>query len=328
MKRVLVLSIGQDTNGNGMRIHQGFERLAPEWQVDLVAIRQSWIQYPEQHGGQPSQRRKLAAKLAAEADVLHLFNGLQGWADFDGRRGTPVLLHHHGTSFRNDHAKIAQGARAIGARQVASTLDLTLLEPDVDWLPAIYSIDELAAIHAEHYQPTERIRIAHAPTNRAVKGTNAVIAAVEQLGERVDFDLIERVPWAECLKRLALADIVVDQLHLGFGSLAVEAWGMGIPVIAGIAPANEATRVEMLRRWGALPFVDASPETLPKVLGRLVRSANARSEAAARGNAHALRYHDERVIVPQLIELYQSLEPTHYPKSTWRGVKPWKKVPA
>lgn len=325
--KVFVYSTGQDTNGNGMRIKQGFDRQQPDVQVDTVSMRQSWIGYPEQYTGSKAKRRKVATDLYDAADIVHLFNSLDGWQTLDMRDGRrrckPIVLHHHGTNFRNDHANVARGAENIGAVQIASTLDLVLLEPNVQWLPAIYNIDELREIREREYQPDRPFRIAHAPTNRAVKGTEAVLAAVKELRGEIEFDLIERTRWSECLKRIARADLVVDQLTLGTGSLAVEAWAMGIPVVAGVA--DPVVRAEMLKRWKKLPFVEADARSLSKVLRRLLGSADARAEAAERGNAHAIRWHGEPNVVAQLMEIYSSIGPSHYPSSSWRGVKPWRK---
>lgn len=335
-----MFSAGQDTNGNGMRLHEGFERLSQDWQVDLIALRQSWIRYPEQFPkGGPGERRRLALKLAEKAELLHLFNGLQSWRDLDQRRGRPIVVHHHGTSFRNDHHRIAAGAKAIGAVQVASTIDLAILEPNVMWLPAIYNLAELAAIRERVYQPGDRIRIVHAPTKRGIKNTPAVLAAIEELGAKVpiEFDLIEKRPWTECLERVARADILVDQLTLGHGSLAVEAWGMSIPVVAGVIEgastpaeprATPGTRAEMLRRWRKLPFVEATPDNLAAKLLALVRSEDARATAAGRGHEHAQRFHDESAVVPQLEAIYDAAPRTALPPSTWRGIKPWRKATA
>lgn len=331
--RVFIYSSAQDTNGNGVRIVQGFRRLAPEWDVEMVAMAQSWIRYPEEHGGSRSERRRAAARLAVQADVLHLFNGPQGWMDWgggDGRgRALPTLLHHHGTSFRNDHANIARGANAVGMVQAASTLDLVRLEPGVSWLPAIYHLDELAAIRKRVYEPGEKVRIVHAPTRRSIKGTDAVLHAIAELKRRrlpIEFDLVEKVPWEQCLERIAAADIVVDQLLLGMGSLAVEAMGMSIPVVAGTV--DTGVRSDMVKRWGRLPFVEAGPGSITTALIGLVKNADARAEAAARGNAHAMKYHDDSAVVPMLQDIYTTAPRTRRPVSTWRGVKPWRRTAA
>src|SRR5256885_9029967 len=60
------------------------------------------------------------------------------------------------------------------------------------------------------------LRIAHAPSKRAVKGTADVLAAVDSLrarGAPVELDLIEGVPNREARLRYAAADVVIDQLR-------------------------------------------------------------------------------------------------------------------
>ena len=60
--------------------------------------------------------------------------------------------------------------------------------------------------------------------------------------------------------RKGRADVFVDQMILGYGCNAIEAWGMGIPVIAGVDPEKAPsiimqtipldTRDRMLQLWG------------------------------------------------------------------------------
>ena len=73
----------------------------------------------------------------------------------------------------------------------------------------------------------------HAPTARAIKGTHHVLAALDALrAEGVDFDLelVEGRTQAEAREVYARADLVVDQLMLGwYGGLAVEAWRSACP---------------------------------------------------------------------------------------------------
>lgn len=149
------------------------------------------------------------------------------------------------------------------------------------------------------------VRIAHAPTNREVKGTQAFLDAIERLqaeGLPVEMDLIEGVSWAECLTRKAQADIYYDQVQLGYGNNAIEAWGMGIPVVAGAQP---ATLAEMERRFGSLPFYNATEQDIYDALKALVLSKDLRAEYSEKGLDHVRRFHDERVVVEQLKRLYR-----------------------
>jgi glycosyltransferase involved in cell wall biosynthesis len=148
------------------------------------------------------------------------------------------------------------------------------------------------------------MRIAHAPTDRGIKSTAAFLEATDQLkaeGHAIEVDLIEGVTWAECLARKAKADVYFDQVKLGYGNNAIEAWGMGIPVIAGGAP---PTLEEMERRFGNLPFYNATEDTLYAAL-RAMLDEGIRDEYAQRGQQHVERFHDERLVVEQLKDIYR-----------------------
>src|SRR5256885_16359550 len=79
------------------------------------------------------------------------------------------------------------------------------------------------------------LRIAHAPSKRAVKGRDDVLAAVDSLrarGAPVELDLIEGVPNREARLRYAAADVVIDQLRVGwYGMLAIESMALAKPVV-------------------------------------------------------------------------------------------------
>lgn len=174
---------------------------------------------------------------------------------------------------------------------------------DLEWLPTPIDVDRLAAMRAPH--GTDIIRIAHAPTRRSIKGTDAflrAIARLQRMGYPVEADLIERVPWAECLRRKATADIYYDQAQLGYGSNALEAWAMGIPVIAGAA---DATLEEMQRRIGYLPFYPTSEDTLFETIRTLVDYPGLREQYALGGSEYVRRFHSHPPVVSQLQSIYQ-----------------------
>ncbi len=98
-------------------------------------------------------------------------------------------------------------------------------------------------VDLENWQPRsvphrERPLVLHAPTHRGIKGTRHVLAAVEQLrreGVPFDFRLVEGLSHAEAMQQFREADLVVDQLILGwYGGLAVECMALGVPVVAHI----------------------------------------------------------------------------------------------
>jgi hypothetical protein len=275
----------------------------------VSASKYEYLQFPmdifwdKQRRGNNEQ---MIRELIMAADVIHLNNSEMAYKHFRIRK--PALLHHHGSLFRDGPERMLEKAKYYRMEQAVSTIDLQKPAPDLlTWLPTAYDVEGLQAFREAHRRPPDgRVRIVHAPTNRAKKHTEIFLAAVQQLqdeGLPIDIDLIEGRPWAECMERKAQADIVFDQLAYGYGCNAVEAWGMGIPVIAGAEDPWVIDR--MLDLWGVLPFADADDADLKQCLRLMVKSAEMRAEYAARGLSHVLTYHDEAPALAILADLYQ-----------------------
>jgi hypothetical protein len=247
--------------------------------------------------------------LADAADLIHLTNDFKAYFWLRQHKPRkPALIHHHGTLFRNNPERMLSEARRFGMVQAVSTIDLKRPAPDeLHWLPTAYDLDELARIREEHRRPEDgRIVVAHAPTNREIKSTDAFEAAVRTLqaeGLPVDALIIANKTHAECLRLKATADIYFDQVKLGYGCNAIEAWGMGIPVIAG---ADDWTLEAMGREFDAdvLPFYLADEMTIADAIRALVDPAVRFEYAWHRGNAHAQRFHAELPALQRLAEVY------------------------
>jgi hypothetical protein len=303
--RIFQLSPGQDTGGQAIRFKEAFERLTPH-SMTCMRASDTYMDYPQDLPWSWPR----AQDLYDAADVVHLHNHLAPLARLDHGEGKRILLQQHGTIFRTGHVEIAKAARDLGIPIVVSTLDLLPLEPDLQWLPAPHDIKALAAIRKANYRPGDTIRIGHAPTDRLIKSTDKVISAVASLakaGLPVELVLIENRNWTDCLALKATCDLFVDQLILGYGNNAIEAWGMGIPVICGVVDSD--VRDLMFETWGGLPFVEATPKTLRAELAALVRDPDLRAQWGKRGKAHVRKYHDYPAVVRTLVGMYEALEP-------------------
>jgi glycosyltransferase involved in cell wall biosynthesis len=295
---------GADTGGQSIRIHDAFQRHGGEWTVRAATLSNNYIGYPMDL----PYRTKVVEEFWRQADVVHLHNTFRTAAMFDKRLGSrPSVLHHHGTVFRTNPGPLLQESRRRGTVGITSTLDLWLIAPDeLEWLPAPYNLDFLAQVGEHHRrEPDGRIVICSAPTNRTIKSTDAFLEAVKRLQNEdypVDLELIERERWDRCLERKARADIFFDQVILGYGCNALEAWGMGIPVVCGAA---DPTLDEMERRFGRLPFYHATEETIYDALRELVESPVLRQRYAQIGQQYVREYHDEAKVVEQLKAIYQ-----------------------
>lgn len=290
MPSVLSINAGQDPAGIGVRLAQGFRRHSA-WDFHSIARFQTYIDYPVDRTWDD------AGRLWAAADVVHLHNNFATARLFEGRR-KPSVIHHHGTMFRQSPAELLAETRERRAVGIASTLDLYLMAPDeLVWVPAPYDVDGLARLRRRN---RGRLRVVTAPTDRAIKSTDALIAACRDLP--VDLVIVERADWQTCLREKATADIVFDQVQLGYGCNAIEAMAMGIPVIAGAAA---ETLAEYRRRFGSLPFHPATEPTIGDALAELIASPALRAEIGERGQRHARAFHDERTVTRQMEGLYE-----------------------
>lgn len=321
--KILNLSLGQDTGGQQMRLARAWRRYYPDDEYISVT---STPTFYEIENRLPQKWSELIRKWWPQADIVHLNNDLNFTSrlrDRDRRLdlNKPMVIHHHGTMFRTRPQYHLEALHTWHATAICSTVDLHAIAPAVTtWLPQAYELEELQEYRnkaLEEDPPQEGVlRIAHAPTNRPIKSTDALIAAVKRLrgvGVKVELDIIEKVSNVKCLQRKARADVFVDQLLLGYGCNAIEAWGMGIPVIAGVDPERciELIRQEipattpdlMLSIWGRYPFYSSTETDLFHSLATMLKP-EVRKEYSARGFAHFLRFHEASVVVEKLRKIY------------------------
>lgn len=146
-------------------------------------------------------------------------------------------------------------------------------------------------------------RIVHVPSDRHIKGTRHLVAAVEHLrsdGYAVELDVVEQVPQADVVDRLERADIVVEQLMTGsYGMVAANALAIGVPVVSRI-------RDDLRRHYPPdLPIVSAGPGDIYEVLRSLLDDRSSWAELGRRGAEYARREHDSRKIAAQALTAYR-----------------------
>ena len=159
-------------------------------------------------------------------------------------------------------------------------------------------------------EPDRKLRIIHAPTQREAKGTAHILAAVERLGtshpDTFEFSLVENTSHREALKRYADADLVIDQVLVGwYGNLAVESMLMHKPVVARIAREDLCFVPAQMAMDLTEAIIDASPDTLYPVLVRCVEDRGWLKERALAGQTYARRWHDPGFVASLTVEQYQ-----------------------
>ncbi len=150
--------------------------------------------------------------------------------------------------------------------------------------------------------------VVHAPTHRAVKGSELVIAAAEQLrreGERFEFVLVENKSHADARRAYERADLVVDQLFAGwYGGFAVEMMALGKPVLAYLREGDLRFLPEGMA--GDLPVVPVRPDNVKDVLRGWLRAPRERLREVGRlGRAYVEKWHDPTKVAAILKTEYE-----------------------
>jgi glycosyltransferase involved in cell wall biosynthesis len=265
----------------------------------------------------PKQLRALAWALP-QFDVFHFHAGLT----LAPRRLTLPLLRARrkgivfqswGSDLRWRSASEVPYLKGAGAVIVGSYQTRRLAPrgpwPEYDVVPPAIVLRDWEPAPVE---PGDVLRIAHAPSKRAVKGTEAVLAAVESLrarGAPVELDLIEGVPNREARLRYAAADVVVDQLRVGwYGMFAIESMALAKPVVVHLdaeaaAETEEAFGLE-------LPLVRADEHNLEDALAGLVETRSELPELGRRSREYVERVHAHTAVARRVLEIYERVMPS------------------
>ena len=177
-----------------------------------------------------------------------------------------------------------------------SHIDLT------EWTPLVRNISR------------ERIRIVHAPSNRALKGTEHIIKAVKSVCSKnpeVEFTLVENVSHNEAKQIYGEADLLIDQLFGGwYGGLAVEALALGVPVMCFLDEDDLNSVQESLRK--DIPIINVSIENLEKEIYEFILMPEAnRSNLRLKSRYFVEKWHNVELIADQIIRDYQESHQTN-----------------
>ena len=230
------------------------------------------------------------------------------------RRGKTVIVTYQGCDvrpFERCYCRYRTCAADTGFRQPAADRALRYadrvlyLNPDLgQWLTGAmfvpYASCDPRAVQPPPAPPKrEELVVVHAPTHRAVKGSQHVeeaVAALRADDVPVRLDMLEGTTRDEVLRRTADADIVVDQLLLGwYGGFAVEAMALAKPVLCAVD--------EGANPFGAdLPVVRATPTTLAEQLRDLASDDDGRREIGLAGRRFVETVHDPRAVARQVLD--------------------------
>jgi hypothetical protein len=233
-------------------------------------------------------------KFADDYDILHFHGGaddviMPKGLDFPLWKtlGKQLFIHHHGHDIRDKREN--PFFTAFSDQIFVSTPDLIKYSPKAKWLPSPFHVEDTPNIGVERKSPGETIDVVHAPTNRIKKGTGWIVEAVEGLkreGYKIELTLVENQPHEVAMELFKKADIVVDQLRMGwYGVFAEECMALGKPVCCYVAE----DLVHLLPP--AMPLINSTKDSLKRDLKELAGDFEKRAEYARRSRSYVEEVH-------------------------------------
>jgi hypothetical protein len=235
-----------------------------------------------------------------------------GKAVFVSFLGGEARIHEFGKRrFEISYTHDVEGTTSDGrkAQRVARfdrwANELYSIHPDLMWtLPARAQFLPHPGVDLTDWRPVrverrDRPLVVHAPSERRIKGTAYVEAALERLraeGVAFDYELVEGMTRTDARKVYERADLLVEQLLLGwYSNLAIELMALGKPVVTYIRDEDLRFVPEEMRRQ--LPVIDATPDSVYSVLRTwLTERRDELPEVGRAGRSYVERFHDPLVV--------------------------------
>jgi hypothetical protein len=153
----------------------------------------------------------------------------------------------------------------------------------------------------------KKIKIVHAPSNRAAKGTSHILETMEKIqliNPQVTLELVENLPHIEAMAKYREADLVIDQLFAGwYGGLAVEAMASGVPVMCYLRKEDfRAVNPNMIKE---LPIINVNRNDLEqKILDFLKLPETEILELRKANRRFVENWHDIDEIAEHMLNYY------------------------
>lgn len=251
--------------------------------------------------------------------VCVTYNGCDARQKYKRIRQTEISACHHEDCYNG--ICIEGGQDKMKARRIeklhkhkvimfAVNPDLLNFLPDnAIFLP--YPINESNVVKKEKYQIKNRIKIVHAPTQRAAKGTEDVLAVIKRIEQlypnTIEFKLIERVKHEDAMKLYREADLVIDQLRVGwYGGLAMETMCMGIPTIAYINKEDLHFISPQMAKECLETVINANGTTLFSVLENIINNPQILYQKHKASMEYVHRWHAAEYVASITKKYYES----------------------
>ncbi len=299
-----ILQLGMLDPGAVMfRLHTAINTTTPCESI-MATTKREWIEEPRQYSF--GDDKDLIRQAAASADIVHCHLSYHEMMSLGIVSDAKIVIHHHGTMFRKDPLRHRElDGRTAGLRLASNYELLEYGDTDLNWLPNPVPVAEYRRL-AEAKRVRWKygtLRIAHSPTKKENKNTEALVKAVDLLKEwglDVELVLIHKVPLVECLDMKASCHVTFDSFWLGLQCSGLEAAAMGQPVIAG----DEKVAAAYRKHHGEVPYTYANTlDGLTAALEKLATDETFYNQERERVSRYCVEVHDYPVVAQRYLNL-------------------------
>lgn len=254
-----------------------------------------------------------------KAKLFATYNGCDARQKFPTMQRTPLAACHNPACYGgmcNSGAKDVERRLAIAkmARYVdhiwALNPDLLYFLPEgkASFLPYTVSVPCVG----RHPPPlAKRLKVVHAPTNQAAKGSVYILEALDRLSKKypdlLEVHLVQNLPHSQALEVYKQADLVIDQVLIGwYGAFAVETMLMGKPVIARIALEDLKFIPPAMANQLLQTVIQADPMTVEGVVEKCLHDREFLKQRSEASVAYANKWHNPAYVAAQTKEKYES----------------------
>jgi hypothetical protein len=172
-----------------------------------------------------------------------------------------------------------------------------------------YCIASWYEIEAIPHKIDRNIKILHAPTNRVGKGSSYIIQALQNLKQRypIEIILIENTPHLEALKAYKMADLIIDQVLLGwYGGVSVEGMKMGKPVAVFIREEDLQFIPKEMAKELKEAIININPFNIETVLEEYLQNTHLLNQKSKAGLEYVHKWHNPVSVAQITKSVYES----------------------
>jgi len=174
-------------------------------------------------------------------------------------------------------------------------------------IPYCRDLTKIKFVGIKYKEKKDQIIIVHIPTDSQLKGTFYIKKAIERLSNRgfnVKFIFAKNKKNSEVLKIFRSADIVIDQLHVGwYGGSSVESMALGKPTCCFI----RSEYLKIMKEMKNIPIINISIDNIENKLAELINNYEYRKRISILSRKFVEKHHDSEVIAKKYLKVYKSL---------------------